>query len=921
MDDDESSEGDSRRIDLIQRQARRRIINRHVAHQSTDTTSSLPGYSSSPPGVSEMPPKYPQLTAEEADEERDEVGDVVRRVRLRRKRSSSDSHYLDSLLARSVHALELSNALLQSSMATQTSLSTLLSHDDYAIDRPLDSHARFLATQISASDSRRAWLDDITRQVDSLVGPPIGLSQSLPDAQNGFLSGQNAPETGRLQHGERPRSPPPRCMTVYADHTQPPDSILIPSTNGHRATARVHDFVPTSRNHSRQSSISADWDDNPFARQKRHPSSAGWSTPPGPRRSSSIFSHSPHPSTSTTHSIYQHGNGNASSPQLSPRRASGKRSMANLAVHRSQDVSHPHSQPQQSQYSSHSSPVRPVLSAVLPEPSTPAYNLLSAIATRTPGSGGVSESDSDARSARPDSRNVFGLGFDTGSVRGRGSSGGWVSPLALAGKGVGPRRTQSATPSTRGGAVASPLKPRGGALLPTPGLREGNLMGRPIASSPSQTGTSSPARSKPPSRTSTTSSVPNSTRHTPISSPNRNPIRHPFLQPSKFQNRDSVSDTEGDGSRLQRYKSADALRRILDNARAKAEQEAARQQEEDAAKAAQSETTDADRGKARPRAPLPTWSVIPRKGTTVAVETVAPAGTVSIQGITGGSSRSKGGSSLRLTTEPDPLVLPGEFSVPGPATAGPSMARPWPLKETLSPSLAVPSALEAVAARQRSLSAGPTMRITSLLPKIAVFGKAGIGEPPPAEGSSNENKQSTVDKGKGKAFDESNPADEIPTQTRPPKLSLQLNGTLIDPDADFSSGSESESQPSQASLPLPPRPLNDSLISIGRPSSLRLPRSSRPSSLRHLGSGASTPRSVTFSPLPPKHVPSGGRPLSEAKTRRKKTSEKEKEKPGWFTSWFGPLSSPTGSTTSVKVGYGVARRGWDSPRSMDDWQM
>lgn len=83
------------------------------------------------------------------------------------------------------------NALLQSSMATQTSLSTLLSHDDYAIDRPLDSHARFLATQISASDSRRAWLDDITRQVDSLVGPPIGLSQSLPDAQNGFLSGQS----------------------------------------------------------------------------------------------------------------------------------------------------------------------------------------------------------------------------------------------------------------------------------------------------------------------------------------------------------------------------------------------------------------------------------------------------------------------------------------------------------------------------------------------------------------------------------------------------------------------------------------------------------------------------------------------------------------------------------------------------------
>jgi hypothetical protein len=108
MDDDESSEGDGGRIELFQRQARRRIINRHVPHQSTDTTASLPGYTSSPPATSDMPPKYPQLTAEEADEERDEVGDVVRRVRLRRKRSGSDSSYLDSLLARSVHALELS---------------------------------------------------------------------------------------------------------------------------------------------------------------------------------------------------------------------------------------------------------------------------------------------------------------------------------------------------------------------------------------------------------------------------------------------------------------------------------------------------------------------------------------------------------------------------------------------------------------------------------------------------------------------------------------------------------------------------------------------------------------------------------------------------------------------------------------------
>lgn len=125
MDDDgDTSDGEGTRIATLQRQARRRMINsRHAPHESTDTTTSLPEYTSSPPDTSamqqtvatpatkELPPGYPQLTAEEADEERDEVGDVVRRVRVRRRRSSGGSGsdpYLDSLLARSVHALELS---------------------------------------------------------------------------------------------------------------------------------------------------------------------------------------------------------------------------------------------------------------------------------------------------------------------------------------------------------------------------------------------------------------------------------------------------------------------------------------------------------------------------------------------------------------------------------------------------------------------------------------------------------------------------------------------------------------------------------------------------------------------------------------------------------------------------------------------
>lgn len=126
MDDDgDTSDGEGGRIAMMQRQARRRMVNaRHAPHESIETTTSLPEYTSSPPDTPAMqksvsattnkiesPPGYPQLTAEEADEERDEVGDVVRRVRVRRRRSSGGSGsdpYLDSLLARSVHALELS---------------------------------------------------------------------------------------------------------------------------------------------------------------------------------------------------------------------------------------------------------------------------------------------------------------------------------------------------------------------------------------------------------------------------------------------------------------------------------------------------------------------------------------------------------------------------------------------------------------------------------------------------------------------------------------------------------------------------------------------------------------------------------------------------------------------------------------------
>ncbi|KAL5637178.1 hypothetical protein ACGC1H_000979 [Rhizoctonia solani] len=938
---------------MYQKQAKRRYMNKHKVQQ--ESIASLPGYTSQAEAEGRDPPKYPPpaadkyqaLTAEEADEERDEVGDVVRRVRSRRKRSESDS-YLDSLLARSVHALELSNALLQSSMTTQSSLSALLSREDQ-----LDSHAQFLANQIHTYDSRRVWVDGLTRQLDP------GLSQSLPDSPGGFLAGESS---RGLQRGDRPRSPPPRCMTVYADHTQDPDSILIPSTNGLRSAARIHGLVPPSRNHSRQSSVSED--------------GLGWGTPPRTRSVSGIYNIS-----------------TASSPQLStpaPRRVSGRRTLSSAHLppepgsgHNS-SVQSPnvqatyspvhspsaqspnlHIQTASNQYLS--SPVRPILSSVPAEPSTPAYNLLSAIVTRTPGTTTDSESEgrrleprrlatseSRTRLAPSESRNRLapptdsrlsvdprvpriesqispGLDkrprhlseTDMGTVRGKGSAG-WVAPMMLAGQKRGDGR------------AAGEVDERTGAR----------------SQAVPQSGTSSRNGSKPPtpSRGSTNSSVPRvasphrsgsaaSSNQGGGPSPNRGGgpssnqgVRHPFLAGGR---RRSIS-TEDDRA-MQRYRSADALRKILDDAAAKRRQEQQEEEEEERARLAEHE---------RGRKPLarPNWSMMPRRPTTAAVETVETVGEVSIEGITGTGGGNGGKKREGTGRQVDPLVLPGEFWA-GPLTAEPRSSLPatrqntltLARQDTLTPDRLTLERQDTVQdtlapespTRQRSQSMGPVTRFSSLLPKISVFGKTGVGDPLP------------VDKGKGKAVDEGETgAQDIPksavestfktraedlskTPVAGPsfaaQLSLQLNGASINPDTETTSDSESESQPSQASLSLPPRLFIDSTDSITRrPSSLRLPGSPRPSSFRQPGSGASTPRSVTFSPLPPKHVPSGGRPLSEAKTRRKnKEKNKDGEKPGWFASWFGPLPSGTSSSK-----YGASsRRGWDSPRSMDDWQM
>ncbi|CCM01749.1 uncharacterized protein FIBRA_03815 [Fibroporia radiculosa] len=271
---------------------------------SSDTTvSTLPAYTSPPwfkssvlsaeTEISDRPPDYPD-SAEEADADTDSDESHIayfspppplpvspRRARnshsrtFRRQQSSSSEPYLDSLLARSVHALEMSNALLQSSMSTQSSLSAVLASDSMA-DRSLEARAQMLSTRITGNrDMQENWLDDldeISQNVQNLVGevqmqkqdesagagalPPEDdcVSRSLPTS--GFAervqrrSHMRRPSldlrnsgNAQLQYSNHDRShfiaSAPRALTVYIDSTDSPDLITLPSTLGLRSTSQL----------------------------------------------------------------------------------------------------------------------------------------------------------------------------------------------------------------------------------------------------------------------------------------------------------------------------------------------------------------------------------------------------------------------------------------------------------------------------------------------------------------------------------------------------------------------------------------------------------------------------------------------------------------------------------------------------------
>ncbi|KAK0190425.1 hypothetical protein F5146DRAFT_931364 [Armillaria mellea] len=262
---------------------------------SSDTTSTLPEYIAAnnwqrpeAETPSDLPPGYPD-SAEEADEDTDsDSGQDIylpprptatptpsphrkrRNPAHRRRRSSptSTDPYLDSLLERSVHALEMSNALLQSSISTQTSMSTILSSGSPA-DSTLEISARRLSSRIRNNRGiHHAWagdLEQISHGVDSLFNDTSSrntghslqgsISMSLPTSSpppemyrhlhrrrssTEFRTATNEPHL-RLEPQVRSQlvSPPPRALTQYVVSNDD-DTIILPSTLGLRSAPSAY---------------------------------------------------------------------------------------------------------------------------------------------------------------------------------------------------------------------------------------------------------------------------------------------------------------------------------------------------------------------------------------------------------------------------------------------------------------------------------------------------------------------------------------------------------------------------------------------------------------------------------------------------------------------------------------------------------
>ncbi|KZW04160.1 hypothetical protein EXIGLDRAFT_743728 [Exidia glandulosa HHB12029] len=285
-------------MDAISRQHVQPNRRRHSQRLSSDssatgyTVTSLPAYSSARSFYSDKPPDYAddadlEDTTDDDEQLRSPTSPTLRKRHSHTRRSSSAQQstadpYLDSLLERSVHALELSNVLLQSTMNSRSSLNASMAHDRI-VDRNLELSATFLNNRIrDTSDIQEEWMDDlegVVRDVRDLYGDTDSVSRSLPSGSSpppihalGIAPGGS--HRRRSSHGhssERPRlrlshspptgsqymSPPPRALTQYvsvssaqgdaSESTADSESIYLPSTIGLQSSAHISSFRPSPR--------------------------------------------------------------------------------------------------------------------------------------------------------------------------------------------------------------------------------------------------------------------------------------------------------------------------------------------------------------------------------------------------------------------------------------------------------------------------------------------------------------------------------------------------------------------------------------------------------------------------------------------------------------------------------------------------
>lgn len=193
-------------------------------------------------------------------------------------------HCYQKILERSVAALELSNALLQSSMSAESSLSPALPSAPPSPPPQVDYQTRQLTERIRGNHAKHErWMDDLdmlSRDVEALCddgpGPSVGRMNipgrlRVPNNEADAVVSRSLPSTGlprrshrsavdlrrrdsdsgrlRLTSEQRFTSAPPRAMTQYInagadleDLAESSSEILLPSTTGLRSSSHISSF-------------------------------------------------------------------------------------------------------------------------------------------------------------------------------------------------------------------------------------------------------------------------------------------------------------------------------------------------------------------------------------------------------------------------------------------------------------------------------------------------------------------------------------------------------------------------------------------------------------------------------------------------------------------------------------------------------